>query len=150
MANQSDLRGSSGSKAIVSYLHQACRDRKLIRQSDAQNRAILTDTVLRVKLMNTVIRIRWSDTKNRMDSQMQPIIRSSQSLGTALRNARRDAGLTQRELGSRTNLRQATISSLEKGEGGTLDTLFAVLTYLKLELQVAERSQSTPALDDIF
>lgn len=81
---------------------------------------------------------------------MPPIIRSPQSLGTALRNARQDAGLTQRELGARTNLRQATISSLEKGEGGTLDTLFAVLTYLKLELQVAERSQSTPALDDIF
>lgn len=81
---------------------------------------------------------------------MQAIIRSSQSLGTALRNARQAAGLTQRRLGAQTNLRQATISSLENGEGGTLDTLFAVLTYLKLELQVDERSQSTLVLDDIF
>ncbi len=81
---------------------------------------------------------------------MNPVIRSSQSLGTALRNARQDAGLTQRELGNRTNLRQATISCLENGRGGTFDTLFAVLTYLKLELEVAERSQSTPALGDIF
>lgn len=67
-----------------------------------------------------------------------------------MRNARQDAGLTQRELGARTNLRQATISALENGEGGTLDTVFAVLTYLKLELEIAERSQSTTALDDIF
>jgi HTH-type transcriptional regulator/antitoxin HipB len=81
---------------------------------------------------------------------MHTIARSSQSLGAALRNARQNAGLTQRELGARTNLRQATISNLEKGDGGTLETLFAVITYLKLELQVAERSQSAPALDDIF
>ena len=81
---------------------------------------------------------------------MRSVIRSSQSLGTALRNARRVAGLTQKELGARTNLRQATISSLENGDSGTLDTLFTVMTYLKLELQLAERSLSAPALDDIF
>jgi HTH-type transcriptional regulator/antitoxin HipB len=71
-------------------------------------------------------------------------------LGDALRRARRAAGLTQKELGIRTNLRQATISSLENGEGATLDTMFAVLTVLKLELQLAERSQATVALDDLF
>ena len=81
---------------------------------------------------------------------MLSIIRSSQGLGAALRNARRAAGLTQKELGARTNLRQATISSLEKGEAGTLETLFTVLTYLKLELRLSERSQSAPALDEIF
>ena len=81
---------------------------------------------------------------------MRSVIRSSQSLGAALRNARRMAGLTQKELGARTNLRQATISSLENGDAGTLDTLFTVMTYLKLELQLAERSLSVPALDDIF
>jgi HTH-type transcriptional regulator/antitoxin HipB len=71
-------------------------------------------------------------------------------LGDALRRARRAAGLTQKELGIRTNLRQATISNLENGEGATLDTMFAVLTVLKLELQLAERSQATVALDDLF
>ncbi len=81
---------------------------------------------------------------------MGSVIRSPQTLGNALRRARRTAGLTQKELGARTNLRQATISSLEKGEGATLDTLFAVLTFLKLELELAERSRSAPALDDIF
>lgn len=81
---------------------------------------------------------------------MRVVIRSPQTLGSALRRARLAAGLTQKELGARTNLRQATISSVEKGEGATLDTVFAVLTFLKLELQLTERSQSTPALDDIF
>jgi HTH-type transcriptional regulator/antitoxin HipB len=78
------------------------------------------------------------------------VIRSSQALGTALRQARLNAGLTQKELGQRTNLRQATISALENGESATLDTVFAVMTFLKLELQLAERSRSLPALDDLF
>ena len=58
---------------------------------------------------------------------MPSVVRSPKLLGEALRRARRAAGLTQTELGQRTNLRQATISSLENGEGATLDTVFAVL-----------------------
>ena len=81
---------------------------------------------------------------------MRSVIRSRQTLGDAVRRARREAGITQKELGARANLRQATVSSLEKGEGGTLDTLFAVLTCLKLELQLGERSTAPAALDDIF
>lgn len=81
---------------------------------------------------------------------MHSIIRSSRSLGNELQNARRATGLTQKQLGSQTNLRQATISSLENGNGGTLDTLFAVMTALGLELHLTERSRTTLALDDIF
>lgn len=81
---------------------------------------------------------------------MLSVVRSSKSLGAALRHARRKADLTQKELGARTNLRQATISSLENGEGSTLETVFTVLTYLNLELQLSERSQSARALDEIF
>lgn len=81
---------------------------------------------------------------------MASIIRSPETLGVALRHARQAAGLTQKELGARTNLRQATISNLEQGRGATLETLFAVTTFLKLELQLAERSHATVALDDIF
>lgn len=81
---------------------------------------------------------------------MRSVIRSPQTLGQALRRERRAAGLTQKELGTRTNLRQATISSLEQGKGATLDTLFAVVTFLKLDLALTERDQSAPALDDIF
>ena len=81
---------------------------------------------------------------------MQSVVRSPKLLGEALRRARRSAGLTQTELGQRTNLRQATISSLENGEGATLDTVFAVLTVLKLDLELAARTDAVPALDDLF
>lgn len=81
---------------------------------------------------------------------MPSIVRSPKLLGEALRRARRAAGLTQTELGQRTNLRQATISSLENGEGATLDTVFAVLTVLKLDLELATRNDAAPALDDLF
>ena len=83
-------------------------------------------------------------------ASMHAVVRSSKSLGEALRRARRAAGLTQKELGSRTNLRQATISSLENDEGATLDTLFAVLTAIDLELRLGERSEAPVALDDLF
>jgi HTH-type transcriptional regulator/antitoxin HipB len=81
---------------------------------------------------------------------MTSLVRSPKSLGDALRRARRAAGLTQAELGRRTNLRQATISGLENGEGATLDTLFAVLTALRLDVQLGARSDNGPALEDLF
>lgn len=81
---------------------------------------------------------------------MRTVIRSAKTLGSALREARRAAGLTQRELGQKTSLRQATISSLENGEGGTLDSLFKVVTELKLEMRLETRSTSPADLDEIF
>ncbi|VXD00206.1 helix-turn-helix domain-containing protein [Sphingomonas sp. 8AM] len=81
---------------------------------------------------------------------MVSLVRSPKSLGEALRRARRAAGLTQAELGRRTSLRQATISSLENGDGATLDTLFAVLTALRLDVELGPRSDSGPALEDLF
>lgn len=81
---------------------------------------------------------------------MKSVIRSTQALGAHIRRMRKESGLTQAELGSRTKLRQATISSLENGEGATLDTLFAVITILKLELVLTTRSTSPAELDEIF
>lgn len=81
---------------------------------------------------------------------MRTVIRSTKALGSALREARRAAGLTQLELGQKTSLRQATISSLENGEGGTLDSLFKVVTELKLDLRLEVRSASLADLDEIF
>ncbi|NJR79747.1 helix-turn-helix transcriptional regulator [Sphingomonas sp. 36D10-4-7] len=81
---------------------------------------------------------------------MQHVVRSSRTMGDAIRRSRRMAGMTQAQLATRTNLRQATISHLENGEGGTLETLFAVITALRLELHLTERSTSLPALDDLF
>ena len=81
---------------------------------------------------------------------MRTVIRSAQILGTALREARRAAKLTQTNLGQKTGLRQATISSFENGEGGTLDSLFKVMTELKLEMRLETRSTAQPDLDDLF
>lgn len=81
---------------------------------------------------------------------MRAVIRSAKTLGGSFREARRAAGLTQADLGLKTGLRQATISSLESGEGGTLESMFKVLTVLKLDIQLTVRSTSQPDLDDIF
>ena len=68
--------------------------------------------------------------------------RTPKQIGAVIRRARRNAGLTQAELGKRIGLRQATISKLEKGEPATqLATLLDVLTALGLEITIGERSK---------
>lgn len=81
---------------------------------------------------------------------MTQIIRSQDSMGSALRDARRRANLTQQDLGLKTGLRQATISRLEGGGGGTLDTVFKVTSALKVDLQLAPRTTGRPNLDELF
>ena len=78
--------------------------------------------------------------------------RTQAQLGTYLRRARKAKGLTQRDLSECISKRQATISNLETPEGGaTLDTLFAVLSALDLELVVRPRTKATRAeLGNIF
>ncbi len=59
--------------------------------------------------------------------------------------------LRQGDIGSRTNLRQATISALENGEARTqLRTLIHVLTALDLELVIRERSNAHGQIEDMF
>jgi HTH-type transcriptional regulator/antitoxin HipB len=81
---------------------------------------------------------------------MRTVIRSASVLGTLIRQARREQGLTQADLGLKTGLRQATISSIENGEGGTLDSLFKLLTALKLEMRLEPRSTAQADLDALF
>jgi HTH-type transcriptional regulator/antitoxin HipB len=77
--------------------------------------------------------------------------RTPDQIGAALRRYRRKRNLTQGQLGDLISKRQATISALEAGQGGTLETLLAVLSALDLELVIRPRSKSGPAdLDDIF
>jgi HTH-type transcriptional regulator/antitoxin HipB len=72
--------------------------------------------------------------------------RSPSQLGAFIRRARKSAGLTQGELGERINKRQATISNLESAAGGaTLETLFAALAALELELVVRPRTKIDPS-----
>ena len=83
---------------------------------------------------------------------MDAIARTPGQLGAAVRRARRQAGISQQELGSRIQLRQATISRLESGEPGTrLQTLLDTLAALDLELVVRPRTKgSKSTLADIF
>lgn len=78
------------------------------------------------------------------------VIRSVPVLGAQLRRARRRRKLTQAELGKRVGVRQATISSFENGGGGNLETLFALLAALGLDLAVQDRSSDAADLGDIF
>jgi HTH-type transcriptional regulator / antitoxin HipB len=76
------------------------------------------------------------------------VVRTPKQLGNALRRVRASWPLTQSELGQRARLRQPTISTLEAGSPGVkLDTLFAVLAALDLELVLRPRSKGSP--DDI-
>ena len=75
--------------------------------------------------------------------------RSEIDLGNALKRFRRHKKLTQRELGEKVGIRQATISSIEKGEPGTsLRTLALLLYALDLELVVKKRTKTDGFADD--
>jgi HTH-type transcriptional regulator / antitoxin HipB len=82
---------------------------------------------------------------------MEQIARTSKQIGAAIRRRRRAARLSQAELGTKTNLRQATISALESGEPGTqLGTLIDVMTALGLEMVIRERSKSRESIEQLF
>ena len=76
---------------------------------------------------------------------MEPIVRSEKQLAAAIRRFRKLADMTQGDLAT-----QATISNLESGSG-TLETLFAALSALELEIVVRRRSRGqTPDMGDLF
>ena len=82
---------------------------------------------------------------------MEQIVRTSKQLGAAIRRHRRSTGLSQAQLGAKTNLRQATISALERGEPGTeLRTVIDVMTALGIEIVVRDRSQPAGTIEDLF
>jgi len=78
-------------------------------------------------------------------------LRTNRRLGAELRRYRMKHGLTQAELAALIDRRQATISRMEIEGPGTLETLFAVLCALDLELIVRPRPKREPVkLGDIF
>lgn len=73
--------------------------------------------------------------------------RTLTQLGAVLRRRRKALKLSQAELGARTNLRQATISTLEAGETDTrLGTVLDVLAALDLEILVQPRAKTPSAM----
>jgi len=82
---------------------------------------------------------------------MNSASRTPKQLGTELRRYRKKSGLTQADLSNKIGKRQATISNLEVEGSGALETLFAVLSALDLELAVRPRSKGESVkLGDIF
>jgi HTH-type transcriptional regulator/antitoxin HipB len=82
---------------------------------------------------------------------MNPATRTQKQLGAELRRYRKQRAITQAELSRQIDKRQATISTLESGGSGTLETLFAVLSALDLELALRPRSKGDRTkLGEIF
>lgn len=73
---------------------------------------------------------------------MDLIARNTKQLGAAIRRIRKQQGLTQSALAERMHSRQATISTLEKGEAA-LGTLIDALTALNLEIVIRPRSKAS-------
>ena len=82
----------------------------------------------------------------------QHIARTEKQLGAILRRARKQAGLTQSDLGKEIHLRQGTVSRLEAGEPAIqLRTLMEAVAALNLELVVRPRSKANEAdIESLF
>lgn len=78
--------------------------------------------------------------------------RTPDQLGEALRRIRKSKSMTQKDVSQRTNLRIATISSLENGDPGTqLRTVMSVMSALGLEFVIQSRDESGASnIEDIF
>lgn len=68
-------------------------------------------------------------------------VRDPRQFGLALRQRRRELGLTQSQVAERAGVRAATVSAVENGDPGTkLSTVFALLVALNLELAARRRT----------
>lgn len=68
---------------------------------------------------------------------------SPQSLGEALRAARKKKGMSQMEVGKSVGIDQPSMSKIERGESSArVDTLFRLLAALEMELVIQPRQKS--------
>ena len=72
------------------------------------------------------------------------LARNPKQIGNLVRRIRKRRGWSQLVLGSKSGLRQETISLIENGNPATkIETLLAVLSALDLEFQIAPRSKGS-------
>lgn len=83
---------------------------------------------------------------------MSDLARTPRQIGTIIQRARKTREWTQTQLAERAGLRQATISMIEAGEKpAKLESIFAILAALDLELRVADRSKGQDSdIEDLF
>ena len=73
---------------------------------------------------------------------MVDLARDPKQIGNSIRRARKKLNLSQKELGDKAGLRQATISLIESGNpAAKIESLLTVLAALDLEFQIAPRSK---------
>jgi HTH-type transcriptional regulator/antitoxin HipB len=89
---------------------------------------------------------------NKEVTMMPDLARNPQQIGNLVRRTRKKLGLSQRQLGEKTGLRQETISLIETGNpAAKLETILAVLAALDLEFRIVPRSKGGAAeIEDIF
>ena len=89
---------------------------------------------------------------SRGERMSEQIARSEKQLGAILRRVRKQAGMSQSDLGKHIHLRQGTVSRLEAGAAAVqLHTLMAVLSALNLELTVRPRSKGSASdIENLF
>ncbi|MCW6536940.1 helix-turn-helix domain-containing protein [Sphingomonas lycopersici] len=82
---------------------------------------------------------------------MAQLIRTPKQLGVVIRNAHARSGLTQQALADLVGTGQKTVSRIENGHDGTrMDTLFAIIAALDMDLQLGPRSKGGKDISEIF
>ncbi|WP_306043790.1 helix-turn-helix domain-containing protein [Mameliella sp. MMSF_3455] len=83
---------------------------------------------------------------------MSDLARTPRQIGTLIQRIRKRRNWTQKQLAERAGLRQATISTIERGEKpAKLDSILAVLSALDLEFRIGERSKGDAGdIEEIF
>jgi HTH-type transcriptional regulator/antitoxin HipB len=83
---------------------------------------------------------------------MSDLARNPKQIGNIIRRARKKQGLTQAQLGEKSDLWQETISMIENGHPAAKQgTILALLAALDLELRIMPRKKGTAAdIEDIF
>lgn len=67
-------------------------------------------------------------------------IKSTKTTGVAVKRLRKNLGLTQVELAKKVGVRQATISEMEQGKGGTLETFLKIIQAMKINFALTNQS----------
>jgi HTH-type transcriptional regulator/antitoxin HipB len=83
---------------------------------------------------------------------MSDLARNPKQIGNIIRRARKKQGLTQAQLGEKSDLWQETFSMIENGHPAAKQgTILALLAALDLELRIMPRKKGTAAdIEDIF
>lgn len=82
---------------------------------------------------------------------MDNTIRSPEELGQVIRRYRKSLDLSQEDLSDMTSHKQSTISELENGKSGVkIQTIFNILSALKLELELSPRDKDASDIEDVF